>query len=262
MIKNVSENEVDDLISVCTPVPKDEEYKVGIELKKHWTLEMIRKYGSIAKIAYFKGKPVAQLLYYPASADPAMAKRDDILVLHCIFNPIKEAQQRGIAKLLVESLLNDVKKEGKYRFIVTHAFETGVFYSQREFLMKMGFKQIPSGSKEDLYYSVKGEQMDINISSFWKSDAGEYKPLEEDKGIVLIFYSPVCQFSYVFSCRAAAIVREVNDKVPIRMLNYWEHINEYVKRGMHWMLANAKPIKSTVFDKEKFKEELSKALSS
>ena len=261
IIKNVTQDNLDDLISVCSPIPKDEVYREGITIKKRWVLKMISKYGDVAKIAYFRGKPAAQILYYPASADPAMVKRDDVLILHCIYNPMKEAQHKGIAKLLIKSLLDEVKDRGRYRFIITHAFETGEFYSQREFLLRIGFKQIPSGSKEDLYYSVNGEPIDIDATSFWKSDAEEYSPLDEDRGLVLIFYTPTCQFSYVFSCRAAALVKEVNDEVPIRMLDYWEHIDEYRKRGMHWMIVNARPIKATIFDKEKFKEEVFKALT-
>ena len=72
---------------------------------------MLRKYGSCAKIAYYNDKPVAQILYYPEEADITRAfKRENILVINCIYNPSAEAQKLGIGTRLLQSVIQDAKQ--------------------------------------------------------------------------------------------------------------------------------------------------------
>lgn len=53
---------------------------------------MLGNYGSCAKIAYCNEKPVAQILCYPEEADVTKAfKRENVLVINCIYNPTAEA---------------------------------------------------------------------------------------------------------------------------------------------------------------------------
>ena len=249
-IIEVDENSVDDMISVCNPPTISEAYKKGVEIKRVWLLEMLRTYGDVGLVAYFNGKSAAQLLTYPEKADPTSLKRENVLVINCIYNPLLEAQRKGIARTMVEKLIE--KARGKYEFLVTHAFETGEFLSQAEFFKRLGFREI---TKEDLYYSFSGRKLKEPYSGFWK-EGEEYRRSDEDIGRIMIFYEPVCPFSYLWAYRAKEIVKEINLKLKIEVLNAWEHPEEFVSRGRNWMLVNGIPIRSLPIEKEKFREEL------
>ena len=249
-IIEVDENSVDDMISVCNPPTISEAYKKGVEIKRVWLLEMLRTYGDVGLVAYFNGKSAAQLLTYPEKADPTSLKRENVLVINCIYNPLLEAQRKGIARTMVEKLIE--KARGKYEFLVTHAFETGEFLSQAEFFKRLGFREI---TKEDLYYSFSGRELKEPYSGFWK-EGEEYRRSDEDIGRTMIFYEPVCPFSYLWAYRAKEIVKEINLKLKIEVLNAWEHPEEFVSRGRNWMLVNGIPIRSLPIEKEKFREEL------
>ncbi len=211
---------------------------------------MLRTYGDVGLVAYFNGKSAAQLLTYPEKADPTSLKRENVLVINCIYNPLLEAQRKGIARTMVEKLIE--KARGKYEFLVTHAFETGEFLSQAEFFKRLGFREI---TKEDLYYSFSGRELKEPYSGFWK-EGEEYRRSDEDIGRIMIFYEPVCPFSYLWAYRAKEIVKEINLKLKIEVLNAWEHPEEFVSRGRNWMLVNGIPIRSLPIEKEKFREEL------
>ena len=253
-IIEVDENSVDDMISVCNPPTISEAYKKGVEIKRVWLLEMLRTYGDVGLVAYFNGKSAAQLLTYPEKADPTSLKRENVLVINCIYNPLLEAQRKGIARTMVEKLIE--KARGKYEFLVTHAFETGEFLSQAEFFKRLGFREI---TKEDLYYSFSGRALKEPYSGFWK-EGEEYKRSNEDIGKVLIFYEPACPFTYLWAHRSKEIVKEINLKLKIEVLNAWEHPEEFVARERNWMLVNGIPIKSLPIERETFKEEIKNAL--
>ncbi|NJE25696.1 GNAT family N-acetyltransferase [Thermococcus sp. MV5] len=253
-IREVDEANIDEMISVCNPSTVSEAYKKGVEIKRTWLLEMLRTYGDVGFVAYFNEKPAAQLLTYPEKADPTSLKRENVLVVNCVYNPLSEAQRKGIARKMVETLIE--KAKGKYEFLVTHAFDTGEFLSQAEFFRRMGFREI---TKEDLYYSFSGRKLKEPYSGFWK-DGEEYKRSNEDIGKVLIFYEPTCPFTYLWAYRAKEIVKEIAPELEIRMLNGWEHPEEFVSRGRNWMLVNGIPIKSLPIDRDRFREEIKNAM--
>jgi len=65
-IENLQESNIEDLIYVCSSKRlSDPIHQQRIKLKRQWLREMLGKYGSCAKIAYYKSKPVAQILSYP-----------------------------------------------------------------------------------------------------------------------------------------------------------------------------------------------------
>ena len=184
-VRDVNDINFNDLISVCTPVVKDDIARRSVEIKRDWVLNMLNKYGSVAKIGYFNDEPVAQLLYYPTIADPIIRGRDNVLIIHCIYNRVPRAQCKGIAKALFRSLLSDIKNEGRYKFIITHAFATGEFMSQKDFFLRIGFKKIPGiNDDEYLYYSVYGDELRDykEVLSYWDEYHAEYEPLDEDRG--------------------------------------------------------------------------------
>ncbi len=253
-IREVDETNIDDMISVCDPSTISEAYKKGVEIKRAWLLEMLRTYEDVGFVAYFNEKPAAQLLTYPEKADPTSLRRENVLVVNCIYNPLLEAQRKGIARSMVEKLIQ--KARGKYEFLITHAFDTGEFLSQADFFKKMGFKEI---TKEDLYYSFSGRELKEPYSGFWK-EGGEYRRSDEDIGRIMIFYEPVCPFSYLWAYRAKEIVKEIAPEFKIEVLNGWEHPEEFVSRGRNWMLVNGIPIKSLPIERGTFKEEIKNAL--
>jgi len=253
-IREVDETNIGDMISVCNPPTISEAYKKGVEIKRVWLLEMLRTYGDVGLVAYFNGKPAAQLLTYPEKADPTSLKRENVLVINCIYNPLLEAQRKGIARSMVEKLIE--KARGKYEFLVIHAFETGEFLSQAEFFKRLGFREI---TKEDLYYSFSGRELKEPYSGFWK-EGEEYRRSDEDIGRIMIFYEPLCPFSYLWAYRAKEIVKEINLKLKIEVLNAWEHPEEFVSRGRNWMLVNGIPIKSLPIERDRFRGEILRAI--
>lgn len=90
---------------------------------------------------------------------------------------------------------------------------------------------------------------------------GEYEPLPEDKGRAVIFYGPICQFSYQFAKRAEETIREVAPNIKIEMINEWEKPREAIKRKNWWLTVNAKQIRTFLMEKEKLKEEIKQAIS-
>ncbi len=260
-IENLQESNIEDLIYVCSLKRlNDPIHQIGIKLKRQWLREMLEKYGSCAKIAYYNGKPVAQILYCPEEADVTkVSKRKEVLVIDCIYNPMPEAQKLGIGTSLLQSLIQDVKQRKTClgnrpcKFILAKAFNTGELLPMPEFYKKNGFLPTSEGNLlylpiEEIYEPTKPVE--------------EYAPLPEDKNKALIFYSSICQFSYHFAKRVEEIIREVAPKIEIEMINEWEKPEESRKRKNWWLIVNAKPIQTFFMKTTKFKEEIEQAVSS
>ncbi len=110
--ENLQESNIEDLIYVCSSKRFDDPiHKQGIKLKKQWLNEMFDEHGSSAKIAYYDEEPVAQTLYYPEETGVTKAfRRENVLVINCIYNRIPEAQKLGIGTRLLESVIEDAKQ--------------------------------------------------------------------------------------------------------------------------------------------------------
>lgn len=259
-IRNVEYGNLSDFVRVCTPTVKDKAFSRGIKERIAWCKDLLDRFGYVGKIAYVDGKAVAQLQYYPDEADPLGSGRQDIMVLHCVYNPNPQYQRKGIARKLVESLIEELKRKPLFRYIVSYAFETGEYFSQREFLLRMGFKPL---NGESVYYSLSGEELKGYVPfSLWRGSREKYVPISEDVGRALIFYSPACQFGYVFALRTAEELRKLASEIPVVLVNYWKKPEELKRRGKHWMIVNAVPIYSNpLLSPRKFREEVNKALS-
>jgi len=259
-IENLEKSNMEDLIYVCSSKRfSDPIHQHGINLKKQWLHEMLDKYGSCAKIAYFNDKPVAQILYYPEEADVTKAfKRENVLVINCIYNPTTEAQKRGIGTKLLQSIIQDAKQrrtclgEKPCKFILAKAFNTGEFLPMPEFYKRNGF--IPTSEGTMLYLSLEGSYEPAK-------PVGEYEPLSEDKNRAIIFYGSTCQFGYPFAKKIEEIVKEVAPHIKIEIINEWEKPEESIKRKNWWLIVNAKPIYTFFMETEKFKEEIKRAIS-
>jgi len=259
-IENLQEPNIDDLIYVCSSKRlNDPVHQQGIKLKRQWLREMLRRYGSIAKIAYYNGKPAAQILYYPEEADATKAfKRENVLLINCIYNPTPEAQKLGIGTRLLKYVIQDAKQRKtclgnrSCRFILAKAFNTGEFLPMPEFYKKNGF--LPSSEGDLLRLTIEGSYESAK-------PIGEYESIPEDRNKALIFYGPICQFAYQFAQRIEESIKEVAPQIKIEMINEWEKPEESIKRKNWWLIVNAKPIHTFFMETEKFKEEVRQAVS-
>jgi len=258
-IENLQDSNIEDLIYVCSfKRLLDPIHQQGISLKRKWLREMLEKYGSCAKIAYYNEKPVAQILYYPEKADITKAtRREGVLIINCIYNPASEAQKLGIGTKLLQSLIDDAKHRKTClgnepcRFILAKSFNTGEALPLPDFYSKNGFISTSEGNM--LYLPIEGNYEPIPV-------LGEYEPLDEDKNKAIVFYSPVCQFGYPFAKKIEEIVKEVAPNIRIEMINEWEKPEEAIKRRNWWLIVNRKPIHTFFMETEKFKQEIRQAI--
>lgn len=259
-VVDVTEENIENLIFVCSHrFLSDPRYATGIELKKKWVRKTLREVGVCAKVAYLDGKPVGQIMFWPETSSPADPNpREGVLYLQCVFVPFPEAQRRGIATTLLDSLLEDCRESpGKLgmrecRFVVTHAFEVGGYYSQAEFFRRRGFKRCPDGGPNDLYCPIAGE--------YEPKPKPTYTPLEEDLGRAVVIFGTACQFGHVFAARAVELIKEVAPKLPILLINEDEFPEESKKRANKWLVVNGRPIDVCVGDAEAFKAAVREAL--
>jgi len=259
-IENLQESNIEDLIYVCSSRKlNDPNHQQGIKLKSRWLHEMLGNYGSCAKIAYYNEKPVAQILYYPEEADVTKAfRRENVLVINCIYNPTVEAQKLGIGTMLLRSVVEDTRQrktcigDEPCSFILAKAFNTGELLRMPEFYKRKGFLLAPEENL--LYLPIEGSYEPV-------APVGEYEPLLEDKNKAVIFYGPTCQFSYQFAKRIEEIIKEVVPSIGIEMINEWEKPEEAIKRKNWWLIVNTKPIQTFFMETEKFKEEIKHAVS-
>jgi GNAT superfamily N-acetyltransferase len=258
-IENLAESNIEDLINVCSSKRLDDPiHQQGMKLKRQWLREMLKKYGPIAKIAYYNDKPVAQILFLPEEEDSTKAfKRENVLVINCIYNPTPEAQKLGIGTKLLQSIIQDAKQRKTClgskpcEFILAKAVNTGESLPMPEFYRKNGF--IPTPEDNVLCYSIGG-----NYES--TPTIGEYEPLPDDQNRAVVFYGPACQFSYPFAKKVEELIKEVAPDIPIEMINELEKPEESIKRKNCWLTVNAKPIKTFFMETERFKEEIRHAL--
>jgi len=257
-IENLQEFNINDLIYVCSSQRlSDPVHQIGMELKRQWLRYVLTNYGVCAKIAYYNEKPAAQILFYPEEADPTKVyKRKGVLIIQCVYNPTPEAQKLGIGTKLLQSVIKDAKERKTClgnqpcKFILAKAFNTGELLPLPELYRKNGFN--PASEEGLMYLPLDGSYEPVKTE--------KYEPLSEDKEKAIIFYGPICQFSFSFAKRIQEIIREVAPNIKIEMVNEWEKPEESKKRKNWWLIVNAKPIQTFFMQTEKFKEEIKEAV--
>ncbi|MDH7564251.1 MAG: GNAT family N-acetyltransferase [Candidatus Bathyarchaeota archaeon] len=219
---------------------------------------MLGTYGSCAKIAYYKDRPVAQILYYPEEAIKTRAfKRKEVLVISCTYNPVADAQKLGIGTRLLKSVIQDARQKKTClgnrpcKFIIAKAFNTGEALPLPEFYRKNGF--IPTPRNDALYLPVASSYEE-------ETPIREYEPLPEDLGKAVVFYGPICQFSFPFANRIVDLVKQVAPNITIELVNEWENPQESIRRKNWWLIVNAKPIRTFFMATERFKQEVKEAV--
>jgi N-acetylglutamate synthase-like GNAT family acetyltransferase len=256
-IRDVNVENVNHLINLCIlPDRKcDPLFIKGIKVKKKWADQIIKKYGSTAKLAYLGSKPVGLIQYQP---NP----EECLIEIACIFVPEKENLKRGIGESLLRALMEEMKKPQPALnnhvplAFVTWAFQVPGRYPQNEFFMKMGFKKVREDDPFLLYYPIKKGYV-------YHPKEKKFIPQKEDSGKAVIFYDPSCPFSVYFSEKIKESIREVAPDIPIRMINRFEELEEVKKRGQVPACAvNGKPIQTFFADKENFQKEVKRSIES
>ncbi len=234
VVRDVTPDLFDDLISVCSKTQlKDPVHAEGVQIKREWLTEVTRANGPIAKLAYLDGKPAAQLMFYPEDAGPQAPGRRDVLVLYCVFTGAPEDRRHGLASSLLRSFLEEVRA-GKLksvagrrvRFIRAPVFETGEGLSMAELYGRYGFSRGPEGSFE-MYREVQGTYEPPSSLKAGSTSPKAVPPTGDRRwrllpvGRALVFYTPHCQWSYVFAERMAAVIREMSPKHEVLLVDAW-----------------------------------------
>ncbi len=221
-IRDVTPALIDDLIAVCSKEQLSNPiHAEGARIKREWLTEVIRANGPIAKIAYLDRKPAAQLMYYPESAGPRSPGRRDVLVLYCVFTGSPENRRQGLASALMHTFLDEVRS-GKLKamagrdtgFVRSPTFETGEGLSMAELYRRYGFANGPEESRE-MYLRVHGK---------YEPPPKPRPPLRPDllpKGRALVFYTPHCQWSYVFAHQMADVIRKLSPDHEVMLADAW-----------------------------------------
>ena len=157
-------------------------------------------------------------------------------------------------------MIRDMRKPKFYfdnkppRALVVWAFDVPGYFPQSRFFEKMGFKRASAGGPLLYYPLEKGYR--------YLPKERRYIPQEEDKGKVLLFYEPSCPFCIYFIGQKKRVIREVAPNIPIETINILDKPEEFERRGgAYHCIVNMKPIKSSIINKEKFREEVIKALT-
>jgi len=260
-VVDVTEGNVDDLCRLCIPPEGIDEpnFVKGVELKKRWAMDMIERWGGVAKLAYFEDSPAGMLQYEPIPVEK-------VVRIICIFVPHREHWRKGIGRRLLTSLIEDMKKPRIWfnneapLALVTRTFpgELPGQYPAQSFFMAMGFEQM--GDDPNLLYYPLRRDFVYSPVEIRKTN---YIPQEENKGKALIIYRPsFCPWGYVFLKRAEQEMEKAVPGISIRWINSLEEPTEVKRRGIfEGIIVNAKLIKSFLLeDREVFINEVLNAL--
>ncbi|MCX8183955.1 MAG: GNAT family N-acetyltransferase [Crenarchaeota archaeon] len=260
-IVEAAESNLDDLCRLCIPPERqaDPSFMKGVELKKIWARDIIKQWGSVAKIAYLEGTPAGLIQYIPVLEEM-------VVYITCIFVPHREHWRRGVGRRLLTSLIEDMRNPKSWfsgespSALVTRPFpgEKPGQYPARSFFRDMGFKQVGEDPSL-LYYPLK--------HGFVYRPVEQKKPIyihqEDDRGKVVIMYNPsFCLWSYVFLKRSEQEIREAVQSLHVRWINSWEEPIEAKKRGIsEGIIVNGRLISSFMLDdREAFIKEVLAAL--
>jgi hypothetical protein len=91
-IRDVTGENVDDLCRICVPLEQRDDltFAKGMGQKGKWAREMLRRWGSCAKLACAGTVPVGLIQYEPVTGEK-------VVYIHCVYVPEKEHWQREIA---------------------------------------------------------------------------------------------------------------------------------------------------------------------
>lgn len=139
--------------NVCMYYIQNDKKEKTAKNKREWFIKMNKEYGSCGKILYYKGEPVGFAQFAPKKEfikleDLQKGSTDtDAWYIACIVIK-KNFQGKGLGKVLVNEVLEDLKKRGIRRVQVcgkrsgdASDFSSGYWSMYKEF----GFKEIGGG---------------------------------------------------------------------------------------------------------------------
>jgi GNAT superfamily N-acetyltransferase len=254
-VREVTEENLEDTFRVCSRNKLDDpRQRRGIAIKWQWLKRMLRDHGPVSMIAYLEGEPAAYVMFYPEEALPYEPHpRKGVLRVECIYNSSPEARGKGVGKALLSHLITEATKgltcmEEECRFMVAEAFNTGEGVGMEGFYLSSGFKR----GEGELYYLIHGE--------YEPKTRVSYEPMEEDRDRAIVFYNRNCEYSYVFALRIEEALGEAAPDLTVTFVDMWERPMDAARRGVSYLLVNAKPIKSFIGDMEAFRAEVQEAL--
>ncbi len=262
-VKDVTSENVDDLCLVCVPEEKwsDPAWKRGVEEKRIWGLQMLKKSGSFAKVAYIDAIPAGIIQYQPLL-------EEGVVEIQCIYVHEQRFWGKGAGSALLAALIADMKKplpwfENKpANGLIVHTFsgESAGQMSARDFFTRRGFKTV--GVNPDFLFLPFQEGF---VYQPKPKTERHYQPQGEDKGRVLLFCGPNnCSAAYPFFLkRMERYIREIDGKVPIDYVDISLEPDFVQKREARYgdCVVNGRLIRTFVLDKERFQEEVRVALS-
>jgi GNAT superfamily N-acetyltransferase len=254
-VKEVTLDNLEDVFKVCSRNKLDSPTQMkGMAIKRDWMKRMIRRYGPVSMVAYYGGEPAAQAMYYPEEALPYEPNpRKGVLRVECIYNSSPETRGRGVSKALFEHLTAEAYRGlrcmgGECRFMVAEAFNTGEGVSMEDFYLSNGFRR----GDGELYRPVHGD--------YEPKERMNYTAAEEDRGRAIVFYNRNCEYSYPFALRIEEALSEVASDLPVTFIDMWDQPGEAARRGVRYLVVNAKPINSHIGNRDAFKAEVAEAL--
>lgn len=271
-VRDVTAENLADL-EVCIPRERrgDLAFVAGMHEKRQWAVEMLRRWGTFAKIAYRGAVPAGLLQHRPIPADHA-------IFIYCIYVPERTHWQQGVASRLLDGLIGEMREPQVWfdyrpaRLLVTRTFsgERAGQLSARSFFLRRGFRPAADDA-ETLYFPlaedvpvarVKAIAEDGAAERFFEEPSGAYVPQAEDRKKAIIIYGPSsCPFTYNFWLRAESQIKEIAPDLPIRWINTIAEPAEVERRGgFAGCVVNATPIKSFVLDRDGFQREVRQAL--
>lgn len=263
LIKDVNKEVISDLCLVCVSQEKreDPDWIKGMEEKKAWAFDMLKKWGSFAKIGYAENEPAGMIQYHPVP-------EENIVWIDCIYIHEKKYWQKGIGTQLFKNLIEDMKRPSEWfgnrppsaLVIRTFPGESEGQLSARGFFTKKGFQTVDD-DPDFLYYPV---EKNFVYQPLIKKASIEYQPQDEDKGKVLIFCGPNnCSAAYPFFLkRMERYIREVDEKIPIVYIDIAKEPEMAKRRNANYgdCAVNGRIIKTFVLDKTNFQKEVKSLL--
>ena len=244
-IVDLCEDNINDALLVCTS-PKlrdDENVKLGLEIRKNWLLDLCRKIGSCAKIAYIKDKPAGMIQYSPLHRIPYFkTKRRDVLYIHCIYVK-KNLRNRGVGSALLNALINDMEKPNKLfkwrqcRVLSTSGRERYGF-TQVSYFKTKGFIETEGNIDACLMHPLSKTSVEKSL------DIRRSEPVKIREHGVKIFFNPSCHMCKYMNENIKAKIKEVNSTIELEEYNLWTHYKEALHRGITCVATyiNGKPI--------------------
>ena len=261
-VKDVTQENAEALCQICiAPTRKDDpDWARGGEEKKKWVVEMLKKWGMLAKLAYEDSLPLGMIQYRPIP-------EERIVYIDCIYVPWDKYWRKGIAAQLLSRLLEDAREplscfdNKRPLALVTRTFPGGApgQYSARQFFRRKGFKQI--GRDPDYsHYPLDARFVYRPL----EKEKVKYVTQKEDRGRVLIVCGPNrCPATYpYFLKRMEKYIREIDSEIPIEWIDTSTEPDDATRRNVDIgdCIVNARLMESFVLDKANFQKEVKEAL--